>query len=162
MKYLEIGRKRSDAKRHPRVMVDDEDFDLLNQYNWSVNQQNTVFSWLGTMKDKKKPVLLHRLIMNAPNDMEIDHIDRNRLNNQKSNLRLANSSQNKCNRGPRKDNKSGYKGVSWHKTNQKWTARIMVDSKYKHLGLFKDIKDAVIAYNKASETYHGVFAFIIK
>ena len=68
---------------------------------------------------------MHRMIMKPPRNREIDHIDGNRLNNQRNNLRLATSSQNKANRCPRKDNRSGYKGVSWHAQRQCWTARIM-------------------------------------
>ena len=136
-------------------MVDDEDYNYLSQFNWQVDKHNVV-----RFHNKNGSSLIHRLIMKPPDDMEIDHIDGNRLNNQKSNLRLANSSQNKCNRGARKDNKSGYKGVSWHKQRNKWTARIKHDGKYLHLGLHEDIKEAVLAYNNASKKYHKEFAFI--
>ena len=100
--------------------------------------------------------------MKAPANLEVDHIDGNHLNNQKSNLRLATSSQNKMNRGPRKDNKSGYKGVSWHKQRNQWTARIMANGKYQHLGLFGNILDAVKTYNEAAIKYFGEFAWINK
>lgn len=106
---------------------------------------------------------MHRLILNAPENMEVDHINGNRLDNRRENLRLCNSSQNKCNRGPRKDNKSGYKGVSWHGQRQKWTVRIKTPyGKYLSLGLYDDKKEAAMAYNKASVEYHGEFAFINK
>ena len=157
MKIIITGQKRSDAKRQWRVMVDDEDFETLNQFYWQANSQFAVFR-----QTENGTVQIHRLIMNAPNDMEVDHIDGNRLNNQKSNLRLATSSQNKCNRGPRKDNTSGYKGVSWHKQLSKWTARIKSGKKYKHLGLFIKKVDAALAYNQAAQEIQKEFAFINK
>lgn len=158
MKYIKTGQYRSDAKRKLLVMVDDEDYNYLSKFNWHVSKDKCVASWLGSKNNKR--ILIHRFIMNPPDNMEIDHIDGNRLNNQKSNLRLATSSQNKCNRGARKDCKSGYKGVSWHKQNNKWSVRIMTDGKYLSLGLYDDIKEAALAYNNASKKYHGEFAFM--
>ena len=58
------------------------------------------------------------------------------------------------NRGPRVDCKSGYKGVSWHKQRNRWTARIMADNKYIHLGLFENVIDAAESYNIAAKKYH--------
>jgi hypothetical protein len=156
MKYIQTGRKRSDAKRKVDVMVSDEDFEHLSQFHLQADEHGSVS---GIFKSKKR-MLLPRYIMNAPDDMEVDHIDGNRLNNQRSNLRLATSSQNKINRGPRSDNKSGYKGVSWHKQRNKWTARIMVNGFYKHLGLFDEIENAVEAYNQAATKYYGSFAWL--
>ena len=158
MKFIKTGISRSDAKNHYQVMVDDKDFDWLNQFNWHADKYGSVASWLGNKKNKR--ILMHRFILKAPANMEVDHIDRNRLNNQRSNLRLATSSQNKCNRGARKDNTSGYKGVSWHKQRNKWTARIKAGDIYKSLGLFETKKDAAIAYNQAAIIYQGEFAFL--
>jgi len=158
MKYIETGQSRSDSKRRLKVMVSDEDYDYLSQFHWQADKDNTVNGGTGIIG--KKRALMHRIIMKAPRHLEVDHIDGNRLNNRRSNLRLCTSSQNKMNRGIRKDTKSGYKGVSWHKQRKKWTARIKAEGKYKHLGLFENIKDAVIAYNEASIKYHKEFAWL--
>lgn len=160
MKYIETGRTRSDAKRRWRALVDDEDFSYLNQFNWTVTKYGVVT----TRGINGSHIQIHRLIMKAPIHLEVDHIDGNRLNNQKSNLRLCNSSQNKCNRGARKDSKSGYKGVSWHKQRNKWTVRIMnlETKKYESHGLFNDVKEAAKVYNKVARNYHQGFAFINK
>ncbi len=155
MKLIETGKTRSDVKRIGFVMVDDSDFELLSQQNWQLGAD-------GYPRSHGEVKLMSRFIMNAPRHLEVDHIDGNPLNNQRANLRLATSSQNKCNRGARKDCKSGYKGVSWHSQRNKWTARIKAGTKYLHLGLFEDIKDAVSAYNNAAQKYHGEFAFINK
>lgn len=157
MKIITTGKTRSDAKRKLDILVDDEDFEFLNQFYWQVDKYNCVKRHTNT-----KHYLIHRLILDAPDNMEVDHIDGNRLNNQKSNLRLANSSQNKCNRGPRKDCRSGFKGVSWNKQREKWTARIKIGGTYKHLGLFSDIKEAIKSYNDSAIQYHKEFAFINK
>ena len=156
MKYLETGRTRSDAKRKWQVMVDDEDYEWLRQYEWQVDRHNSVKTHAPGMKGK----LIHRLILNAPEHLEVDHIDGNRLNNQRSNLRLATSSQNKMNRGPRKDNTSGCKGVSWHSQRLKWTARVKAGQKYIHLGLFDSKEAAALAYNATARQLHGEYAWL--
>ncbi len=158
MKFITTGQTRSDFKRRVDVMVDDEDFEFLNQFYWQVDKNNTV----KTHKNYTGETLIHRLIMKPSKGVEIDHIDGNRLNNQKSNLRFATSSQNKINRGARKDNKSGFKGVSWHKQRNTWTARIMIDGNYKHLGLFKDKLEAAKIYNQYALKHYGEYAWLNK
>jgi len=155
MKYIKTGQKRSDAKRKINVIVDNKDYNFLNQFYWQVSMENVVLT-----RFNKKTILMSRFIIQAPDDLEVDHIDGNRLNNQRSNLRLATSSQNKMNRGPRKDNTSGYKGVSWHKQNNKWSARIMANGKYLSLGLFENILDAARSYNLAAKKHHKEFAWL--
>lgn len=156
MKFIETGRTRSDVKRKVLVMVDDEDYELLNQFNWQCGNDKMI-------RRHGERTLMHRLIMKAPDHLEVDHIDGNRLNNQRSNLRLCTSSQNKCNRGPRSDNKSGYKGVSWHKQNQKWTVRVKTPhGKYLSCGCYHDIREAAMAYNKVAKRLHGEFAYLNK
>lgn len=158
MKIIKTGFARSDGKYHFDAMVSDCDYDHLMQYAWCSRPDGVISTQIGGRK-----VQMHRLILNAPENMEVDHIDGNRLNNQRTNLRLCNSSQNKCNRGARKDNTSGYKGVSWHKQRNKWTARIKTPyGKYLYLGLYDDKNEAALAYNKASMEHHGEFAFINK
>ena len=158
MKYIKTGQTRSDFKRQYNVMVDDEDYKKLSSFNWQVDKYMSVSSHT---TDKGR-MLIHRYIMNCPDNMEIDHIDGNRLNNQKSNLRFATSAQNKMNRGPRKDNKSGFKGVSLNKALNKWTARIMIENKYKHLGLFETKEEAAKAYNEYAKENFGEFAWLNK
>lgn len=158
MKFIETGKCRSDAKRRVKVMVSDEDYELVKQYNWQVSPENCVAGH--TVGGSKQRILMHRFIMNAPRHLEVDHINGDRLDNRRSNLRLCTSSENKMNRGIRCDTKSGYKGVSWHKQRNKWTARIKAGNTYKHLGLFDDVKEAALAYNQASLKYHGEFAWL--
>lgn len=88
---------------------------------------------------------------------EIDHIDRNPLNNRWNNLRLATRSENGRNRGLSTRNTSGQTGVSWHKRLEKYQAQIMVEGKYVALGYFERIEDAARAYKQAVIRYHGEF-----
>lgn len=80
-----------------------------------------------------------------PKEIYIDHIDKDPLNNQFSNLRLVSNQCNIRNCGNRLDSSSGVKGVSWHKCNQGWAANITVNGKLKFLGVYKDFADAVCA-----------------
>lgn len=160
MKYIETGKTRSDAKYKVKVIVDDENYEYLNSFYWQADKNNCVCGAYN--KNSKKRILIHRLILKAKDYQEIDHINGNRLDNQKCNLRFVTSSQNKINRGARKDCKSGFKGVSWHKQRNKWTARIMYKNKYHSLGLYEDIKKAADAYNNAAINYYGEYAWINK
>ena len=88
----------------------------------------------------------------------LDHIDGNRTNNRIENLREATSSQNAFNRATGKSNKSGVKGVHWHKQHRKWYAAIKHKGNTKFLGLFKNFDDAVEARKKAEDENHREFA----
>ena len=107
--------------------------------------------------------LVHRLVAEAfipnPDDKSlIDHIDRNPLNNHVSNLRWCTPSENNQNRTKRTDTTSSFKGVCWHKATQKWIAKISIDGKRKHIGLFNDEIHAALAYNHAARDLFGEFA----
>ncbi|WP_252233758.1 HNH endonuclease [Clostridium sp. ZS1] len=81
---------------------------------------------------------MHRFIMNPPSNKLIDHINGNKLDNRKCNLRIVNKSQNAMNSKKPKNNTSGVKGVYWDKRSKKWEASIQVNMKKKSLGYFKN------------------------
>jgi len=137
------------------ALVDDADFDWINQWKWNYHQG---YATRTIYKPFKKTILMHRVIMNTPDGMETDHIKIDEtLNNQRSNLRICTTAENRRNYGLRKDNTSGYKGV--HKTkNGKWQARIQVGGKRVSLGVFISAEQAVIAYDSELSNYHGEFA----
>jgi hypothetical protein len=89
---------------------------------------------------------------------DLDHINGVKSDNRIANLRVATASQNQANVGRRIDNKSGYKGVSFHKLTQKWSATIQHQGKRIHLGLFATPEGAAAAYVSASKPLHGQFA----
>lgn len=131
-------------------LVDIEDLSIVQSNFWDANANGYVRN--------KKVGYLHRIIMNAPDDMDVDHKDGNTLDCRKSNLRVCAHVGNMCNTTKRADNTSGYKGVSWHKQRSKWAAQIHVKGKHISLGLHEDDKDAARAYNDAAIKYFGEFA----
>jgi len=148
------------------VLVDDEDFELLNQWKWfAIKGQNTFYAARHVKnKNKQTTIFLHRFIMNTTDPkIEIDHKDRNGLNCQKYNLRECDHAQNNQNKGLGKNNKTGYKGVSLCKDTfrrKKYTARIRVGNKYLSLGHFLTPENAAYAYDVAAIKYFGDFAFL--
>ena len=107
---------------------------------------------------------IHRLVAtsflpDAENDEQImvDHINRQKLDNHYLNLRWVSKKQNNQNKNKQQNTTSKYKGVSFHKSNQKWRSQIFINGKLKHLGCFKIERDAGIAYNKACDIYYGEY-----
>jgi hypothetical protein len=141
------------------AFVDDSNFKELNKYKW-------YYSYYGyavrarsrrlNVEGKRKFIRMHREIMRCPKGKEVDHIDGNKLNNQKYNLRICTSSQNRMNKGKHFDNTSGYKGVSF--VRGKIISKIMVEGKIKYLGTFPDVISAAKAYDSGALKYHGKFA----
>lgn len=108
---------------------------------------------------EKNHYLVHRIIYqmhygDLTSSDVIDHIDMNRYSNRIENLRKANVFINNQNQGDRKNNTSGYKGVSWSKQKSKWRATITINRKHKHLGFFKTKEKAYACYLKAKEDFH--------
>ncbi len=135
------------------ALVDDEDFDLLNQYKWFARRTETTYyahnRALGDM---------HRFLLNTSKDIEVDHKDLNGLNNQRLNIRSCTKSQNNANRKCK--NPIGFKGVyrCHYKHKEQWQARITVNKKRIDLGFFNSIEKAANAYNQAAINYFGDFA----
>lgn len=137
--------------------IDKEDYEMVSKYRWIVNDVGYVIS--ATTRDGMEGVLLHRYILNAPKDSEIDHINRNPLDCRKNNLRFCSRTQNNQNQNVRKDNSSGVKGVSFLKDKNKWHSRITVNHKTILLGNYDRYEDAVTARMKAEKKYCGEFSY---
>ena len=103
-------------------------------------------------------VRLHRVVIGAKAGELVDHIDRDKRNNARSNLRIASKSENGRNQSKRKG-LSQFKGVTWNKKSRKWQAQIRVSpSHYRYLGLYSDEHVAAHEYNKAAILHYGEFA----
>lgn len=142
------------------ALVNQTDYDFLMQWAWWAtpkSKRNKSCYAVRQEYNSGSIVLMHRLLLNAPNDTGVDHRNLNGLDNRRSNLRLASSEQNKWNTGLTTSNKSGYKGVS-ALPNGKWRAGIRHKGVSYHLGCFDLIKDAADAYIRKAIELRGEFA----
>ena len=145
------------------VFVDNEDYEWLQQYKWNFNLSRNGNGYATTNLYLNKRNLIkhmHRLIMNEPIGLQIDHIDNNGLNNQKNNLRIVTNQQNQMNRKKGINCSSKYKGVTWKKQDKQWQAQIQANKKYIYLGLFRIEEDAAKAYNEAAIELFGEYAHL--
>jgi hypothetical protein len=144
------------------VSVDECDMDL-SLHKWKVLTQGRQ-AYAIRSHFPQGSLRMHRLIMERilgrplARHEQVDHKDGDGLNNTRSNLRLATAAQNVANSRMPKTNTSGFKGVAWHKRAGKWAARIQVQGKNIHLGLFIDPEEAHRAYITAANQYFGEFA----
>lgn len=141
------------------ALVDDEDFERVNQFKWNAQKGKKTFYASryihGSISQRGKK--MHQLIMEGKMS---DHIDRNGLNCQKSNLRPCTNQQNQMNRPGRENSSSTYKGVSWQKKIKKWGAYIRVDYKLIHLGFYVSEIEAAKAYDKKALELFSEFAYL--
>lgn len=141
------------------ALVDDEDFERVNQYKWYAWEAgNSWYVSRNTARPNRKKVLLHRFILNIPEGVCIDHINGDGLDCRKENMRTCSHAENMRNRRTPCNNKSGYKGVYWYKKYQKWRASIKIGGTSKHIGYFDNVVEAAKAYDLAAKEYHGAFA----
>lgn len=156
-----IGDKMKEIKltKGAVAIVDNEDYEKLKNYSWYLSDtgyaSTTTWDKVSKKSIHKK---MHRMIIGAESGMDVDHINGNRLDNRKSNLRVCTRAENLKNSSIRSDNSSGYKGVSFFKPIKKWRAYIGVNGKHIPLGYFDDPIEAAKAYNKAALELHGEFA----
>lgn len=139
--------------RNKSAIIDNEDLPVIGNRKWHCTANGYAAQRRG-----KNIVWMHRVIMDTPVGMDTDHINGDRLDNRRSNLRFATRSQNMINTSRRADNKSGHKGVTWSDRNHKWYACIRVSGKSISLGFYDSIYDASNAYKNASLKYFGDFA----
>ena len=119
------------------AIIDDDFYDSLNKYFWHCTKQGYAARRHTYEKGKNKIILMHRIIMNCPDDLLIDHINKNPLDNRRINLRICNKSQNAMNSKIASNYTSGFRGVKWYKPGQKWYVSIKVMRKDIYLGLYK-------------------------
>lgn len=142
------------------ILIDKEDFDKVSKHTWSISKTKNYIRV--ETRINYKLVRLHRFVLNINNKSQIDHINRNTLDNRKFNLRICNKSTNGMNRSRQINNKSGFKGVSYHKKGKKWAAQIVSNGQCHYLGLFTTKELAAVAYNEAAIKLHGEFAYLNK
>jgi hypothetical protein len=137
-------------------LIDYEDWLKYSSINWSLSNGYLVNDT--GRNETRKVTALHRLILGDPQGYVVDHINGDKLDNRKYNLRICTEQQNRHNSAGQKNSKSGYKGVSWHSGKNKWESSIRVDNKLLFLGNFLNIEEAALAYDTAAKTYFKEFA----
>lgn len=148
------------------AIVDDDDYDFLMQWKWHLHGGKN--SWYAARsaklpcKNKQSTILMHRIILGVGNGEFVDHINGDKLDNRRSNLRRCNLVQNAQNRKPLIKSTSKYLGVSKDKTRDKWRAMIVVDNKKLWLGRFDSEEDAANAYNQMAKIHFKEFANLNK
>lgn len=137
--------------------IDDEDFDLINEYKWYIHPRT------GYARGRKKNpggkynfISMHRLVLGILDnpELDVDHIKHNKLDNRKSELRTCTTSQNTSNRTSYGISK--YLGVC--RFRNRWKTQIGHDGKKEYIGLFDNEIDAAKAYDEAAKKYHKQFA----
>lgn len=139
-----------------KFYFDLEDYDKIKNFYWENNHGYAVARIYEL--ENQEYIYMHRLIIGAKNEEIVDHIDRNRLNNFKNNLRITDNSGNARNASLAKNNTSGITGVTFDKRNNKWIAQITTHYQNKRLGSFINKEDAIRARLCAEKEYFGEFA----
>jgi hypothetical protein len=143
------------------AIVDDEDYDELMKYKWYAIKGSTIYFYARRtpFKDGQHKISMHRQILNFP-DKIIDHVNRNGLDNRKSNLRLCSKSENRINCKKHKNNTSGFRGVSWHPLIKKWQVRIQHNNISVHIGYFSEKIQGAKSYDKKAIEFFGKFVVL--
>ena len=145
-------------------LVDDIDYDFLNQFKWSARKAHTgdFYAIRNSLSEngKRHTIYMSRQILGLEikDIRQTDHINQNTLDNRRGNVRICTHQQNNRNRKSFSNTTSQFKGVHWEKQRGKWRAQITMNGKHKHLGYFDFEIDAAEAYNVVAEKCFGEFA----
>jgi len=151
------GSKVIPLTRGKYALVDEEDYERVNKYNWCASKESN--SWYAYTTINNKHRSLHKFLLKS-NKGRIDHINHDGLDNRKINLRDCTPSENAQNGRSHRDSVSKYKGVSWFKRDNKWKAQISINGKNKHLGYFLSEEEAARAYDAKAKELHKEFAYL--
>jgi hypothetical protein len=134
-------------------LVDNDIYDKVGKYKWWCSHDG--YAW---RRINGKPTPLHRYILNAQDGQIVDHINRDKLDNRRVNLRFCTVGQNACNSKMRKDNTSGYRGVCYVKRTGKWIAYVFDNRKQINIGFYDTPEIAAKAYDHEAHIQYGEFA----
>lgn len=149
------------------ALVDDEDFEWLNQWKWYAVWTKQTRSFYAYRKDNssgdwynRRNLAMHSQILNTPKGMKGDHKNHDTLDNRRENLRNCTNTQNLMNKSKHKNSTSLFKGVSWNSRARKWIAQIQPNGKKIMLGKFLVEEEAAHVYDEAAKEHFGEFAVL--
>lgn len=135
-------------------VFDIDDFDRVKLYYWRPNTKRYIITEIDNHQ-----VSLHRYLLNPLPGMQVDHINHDKSDNRRNNLRVVSQNENQWNVGPTVQNTSGVKGVAWSKRSKKWVAYIYHRGKRYHLGYYDNKENAIAARRAAEEKYYGEYSY---
>lgn len=143
------------------TLVDDADYEYINQWKWFY-KKTAHGGYAVRNSDYKKgksrhSIWMHRVIMNTPDGFETDHINGDKLDNQRHNLRIVTKNQNQWNR-QKQAGSSKHKGVYWNKKNERWHVQLQMNGKKIWLGYYATEEEAAQAYKVGVAKFFGKFA----
>lgn len=152
--------KRIKLTQNKWAVVDNEDYERVNQYKWCAYFHHG--NWYAVRWINKKPATqrMHNFIMNCPKGLVVDHRNHNGFDNRRCNLRICTTAQNNMNQKLQRNTSSKYKGVSWYKRDKKWMAYIRLNGKRIYLGYYINEIDAAKTYDKKAKELFGKFAYL--
>ena len=130
-----------------QILVDLMDLPQVARHSWYITTRG-----YAATRINGKIVYLHRMLM-RPEELQVDHINRNKLDNRRSNLRIVTNQQNHFNMPVNSNNSSGVSGVYWHRQCRKWCVQITVNGRTIHGGLYSDLKNAALRRKELEDTY---------
>lgn len=139
------------------ALVDDEDFEKVSKHKWHATRDGNTFYAKTNIGSKR--IFMHRLILNAPTGMDVDHKNKNGIDNSRANIRICSRTQNQANQNSR-GGTSKYKGVCWYSRERRWVSKIGFGGKKILLGYYKDEKEAARAYDIEAQKLYGDFAVL--
>lgn len=152
MKTIELSKQGAKNKGKYVAIVDDDDYDFLNQFRWCFDGR-----YVQRRNKKEGHIRMHFLIMKPPEGLGVDHKNGNGLDNRRDNLRICSQHDNCKNMSKHKDGSSAYKGLTFRKRGG-WDVRINYAYKHIKVGYFNDEIEAAKAYDKKAKELYGEFA----
>ena len=156
--------RRIKLTRGKYAIVDADDFERLNQYKWHwahPGYAKRLVSDRSGIRRRQVGVYMHRMVRTAPDGMVVDHINREKLDNRKANLRVATRRQNGWNRKfKRKGGKTHYNGIRWDRNKQTWQVRLTINGRRESFGYYADEEAAAKAYDRIAKKHRGEYAVL--
>ena len=131
------------------ALVDNKDYESLNKFKWCFAANYYGYGGYAVRRADGKVVRMHRIIIDAKKKEEVDHINRNKLDNRRRNLRIVSHSENMYNISLYKNNTSGFRGICWDKRFNKW----MVRMGNKFCGYSKTLKGAILIRRESENKF---------